>query len=158
MDSDSAKNAHPAFVTIIKEMTSDEARILRAMAIRYNLNETINFPIISIIPHLKGNSQIIFEDEIETIHDLEVALDHPELISSYIDNLFRLGLIGRSSPKPEMGKSLNRLKESDEAKKVTNKILKTQSRGFSISEQRLAMFRFCRQFWKACVIRVGIDD
>ena len=158
MDSDSAKNAHPAFVTIIKEMTSDEAKILKAMAIRYNLRGTINFPVILITPYVKGNPQVVFEDEIESIHDLDITLDHPELISIYIDNLFRLGLIGRSSPKPEMNKIYNRLEESEEAKNAINKILKIGNREYNLRKQRWTMIRLCREFCKACIIRVDMDD
>ena len=105
-------------------MTSDEAKILKEMADRYGQDGTIDFPIIMITPCLKDRPQVTFQDEIITIHDLDITLDHPELISVYIDNLFRLGLIARSHPTSEMIKILSRLEQSEETKNAINKILK----------------------------------
>ncbi len=90
MNKDTIQKAHPAFVDIIKQMTPDEAKIVRGFA----ASESIN-PLISVqasIPNktlmdghtteLRNFSQIGHRAGCEFMH----------LVPAYLDNLVRLGL------------------------------------------------------------------
>ncbi|QGQ97074.1 DUF4393 domain-containing protein [Paenibacillus psychroresistens] len=86
MNSEIAKMAHPSFVEIIKQLTSDEAKILK-------LIKTNNFmPIIDLNRLVEGSSFSIVVKNF-TIIQYSIGCEFPELGSSYIENINRLGLI-----------------------------------------------------------------
>jgi len=85
MNKETAFNAHPAFVEILKQITSDEAKIMRLMS------ETISFPIIVVRAY----------DELdhysEPIRDFSLLPEQancavPELGPTYLENIERFGL------------------------------------------------------------------
>jgi hypothetical protein len=86
MDKEAASFAHPAFVEILKQLTPDEARILRFLP-KKGLAEPI-LDVVYDVPqrgrftHLR-NASMLYED---------AKCEHPELTPKYIDNLCRLGL------------------------------------------------------------------
>lgn len=91
MDTDTVRNVHPTFVETIKQLTSDEARIMAVFA----KQETV--PIISVESH-----SISASDEKDSgyyfawLHFSLLAdqtnCQQPDLIQIYLDNLCRLGL------------------------------------------------------------------
>jgi hypothetical protein len=99
MHSDYAHIAHPAFVQIISQLCSDEAKLVK------------EFPKKESFPFL---CEAIYEDN--DIHDMytnlypefkgiakKAGLSHPELSESYFDNLRRLNLLEvRNSPDEEL--------------------------------------------------------
>jgi hypothetical protein len=87
MDSATMSAAHPAFVEAIKQLTPDEARILRHLA------DGQHRPIINIRADSKDGSGGVDVGRYLTMLDEEAALIHPELTAGYLDNLIRLGLI-----------------------------------------------------------------
>lgn len=87
MDSETAKNAHPGFVDIIRNISSDEAKILSYL-FKNNF-----IPIIDIRNESKiDGSGVILVEMISTIGDYS-SCDHKDLIPAYFINLNRLGLI-----------------------------------------------------------------
>jgi len=87
MDSVTAKNAHPGFVEIIRNLSADEAKILKLLyAKRFE-------PIIDIRRTDKNNnSGINLHDFVCTIGS-DAGCEHIDLVASYLVNLERLGLI-----------------------------------------------------------------
>ena len=87
MDKDTAKTAHPGFVEIIRNMSSDEARILEFVM------KAKVVPIVDIKRvFLKQEGEIKIQELISTVaHD--AGCEHKELSASYIVNLERLGLV-----------------------------------------------------------------
>jgi hypothetical protein len=107
LDSETARNAHPAFVDIIKSITPDEAKIAGLFA--YNRR----FPTISIQALKKGDpfrpvpinpreyQPLPPTPKLDAYYDifihyshiaLEAKCEYPDLVVSYQDNLCRLGL------------------------------------------------------------------
>lgn len=87
MDLNTAKNAHPGFVEIIRNMSSDEAKILGFIL----KNEVA--PVVDIKRVLlKEKGEIKMHELISTI-GFDAGCEHKELTSSYLINLERLGLI-----------------------------------------------------------------
>lgn len=86
MNIDTKANVHPAFVDIIKQLTPDEAKLLK----RISLNDD-EYPLISI--H-KVNPDRSFNEVMRHFSDIAFeACENPLNIYSYLDNLERLKLI-----------------------------------------------------------------
>lgn len=88
MDSDTLHKAHPGYVEIIKNISSDEASLLKVFL------EMDIYPIIHISKAQKENSKghtLILANYSHLYKAIEVK--RPDLISSYIDNLCRLGIL-----------------------------------------------------------------
>jgi hypothetical protein len=97
MDSNTAQEAHPAFVEIIRQLTSDEAKV-----IQYSFNEHFK-PGLKQPSHfllLTGSIILLWPKHGWRYNFRRVSLlgsksgcDHPEAIGIHIDNLSRLGLV-----------------------------------------------------------------
>lgn len=87
MDAKTAEEAHPAFVEILRQLTPDEARIIRLFGKSYS------HPIITVRQNdkdpSKGGIDILRHF---SLLGYEAGCSHPHLTSSYLDNLCRLGL------------------------------------------------------------------
>lgn len=86
MDIKTATNAHPSFVEIIKQMTPDEAKLMR-----YFSNTSI-LPLITLRIETAGSGG---HDVIKhfSFFGEKAECSHSTLVPSYLDNLSRLGLI-----------------------------------------------------------------
>lgn len=81
MDKDKAKNAHPAFVEMIKQLAPDEARIL-------------SFVSAGGRNGVSASCQVnTFARAAEDVIARPAKCEHPEMILSYLDNLERLRLL-----------------------------------------------------------------
>jgi hypothetical protein len=87
MDIDTAKTAHPGFVKIIRNMSSDEAKVLEYI-IRNEAAPVVNINRV----FLKRTGQVIAHELVSTI-GVDSGCEHEDLTASYLVNLKRLGLI-----------------------------------------------------------------
>jgi len=90
MNKDTAKGAHPAFVEIIKQLTPDEARIIKLF------NQAGKaFPIIDVVwmwnpsTGKSGGNNIIVNF---ALFGKEAGCEFPDMTPAYINNICRLGL------------------------------------------------------------------
>jgi hypothetical protein len=88
MDANRVRDAHPAFVEILRQLTSDEARIMQLFKTKSD------YPIICINALLE-NAPIAAGDTIP--HNFSLLADTArcqalELVCSYIDNICRLAI------------------------------------------------------------------
>lgn len=91
MDASTARDAHPAFVEILRQLTPDEARILQGMA-KAEGGEA--FPLVSVHarhPDLMKGYSIALRNF--SLLGEQCDCSYPELITHYLDNLARLGVI-----------------------------------------------------------------
>jgi len=88
MDKSTIHQAHPGFVEILKNLTSDEAILLQ------NFSTLNKFPLIDIKAKSKEASlgYTIVYSNYSHFHKM-VKLVSPELIPTYLDNLCRLGIL-----------------------------------------------------------------
>lgn len=86
MNADKKWQVHPAFVDIIKQLTPDEAKILKILP---DISTTI-LPIVDLVC-VFNQGEHTFISNFTTIGLSEI--DNKELINAYYDNLRRLGLI-----------------------------------------------------------------
>lgn len=86
IDTTTAKNVHPAFVEILKNLSSEEAKILKCF-IQSNSYPLVDLRI-NIASHGFGE---IYRNE--SVLGIKAGCIHAELTSSYLENLCRLGVL-----------------------------------------------------------------
>ncbi|MEI7143191.1 DUF4393 domain-containing protein [Pectobacterium brasiliense] len=146
MDKNKADTAHPAFVEIIKQLTSDEAKIvsifLPSRPIPLVDVHIVKKDVLGYTPYY-SNYSLIHED---------VNLEHPELLPSYINNLCRLGL----SKVPDDGSKYTDKKiyvpiENSPFIKDLIDQPAVNGRSFSINHKVFMITELGHQFYRACV-------
>jgi hypothetical protein len=147
LDSKTVLEAHPAFVDIIKNISSDEGLILKLFA------GAQQFPIVDVRLNLKKNGGFnILHRNVSEIGKL-ANCKHPQLTTNYLDNLCRLGLLGIPSGRrindPKAYESLTSDPGIEQLKKQFE-----NNEDFSIGfEQKyIEVTGMGRQFINACVI------
>ncbi len=88
MDIETAKAAHPGFVEIIRNLSSDEAKILEFLYINRAK------PVIDIRRRFRNDNRGSMAYGFVSCIGAQSGCDHPELTPTYFTNLERLGLIG----------------------------------------------------------------
>lgn len=90
MDERTARNAHPAFVDSIRQMTPDEARVMQLLEIRQSV------PMITVGVGFNMLNPVTVHGE-RLLHFSSIAEEsgclYPDLWSTYLNNLSRLGLV-----------------------------------------------------------------
>lgn len=146
MNLDLKWSVHPGFVDIIKQLTPDEAKIL---------NHLPKSPhkIIAIADLVHDYGQGIQANVLRnvTIPELYSICDHPENMSSYLDNFERLKLIAI-----ENGKSVTNLSayESIESLPILQKakgILLPEGQHYELSKKIFYITDFGASFIKCCI-------
>lgn len=85
MNTDTKWSVHPAYVDIIKQLTPDEAKLLRILQTKKL------FPVVHVKQYMKDKKS--YNDIVHNFSTLDTHCDCPERIYSYLNNLGRLGLI-----------------------------------------------------------------
>ena len=89
MNTDKIAQVHPSYVDIIKQMTPDEAKLLK------KISTQPVFPVIHVKQYMEDEKS--YNDIVINYCNLgRVCCDFPEKIYSYINNLDRLGLLNIS--------------------------------------------------------------
>ena len=86
MDKNTAELAHPAFVEIIKQLTSDEAKIISTF------ERDSDFPVITIRMGNKDGTRYIDYYRNFSLIGINAGCDRLDAIPEYLDNLCRLGI------------------------------------------------------------------
>lgn len=126
MDKNTIRNAHPGFVEILKNLSSDEAVLLTAF-----INNDMH-PLIDIQRELEDNQGYVpYLNHFSIFHkDLEIK--NSDLVPSYLDNLVRLGILeipsGLSITRKEVYEPLESSNEVLEAKNVIEFFFKNKIR------------------------------
>lgn len=154
IDTRTAQGAHPAFVEIIKQLTPDEARLLKLFVV------SRPFPLITIRRSYK------IETETErggydilknfSLLGWEAGCDYPESTPTYLNNLCRLGLVEIPTPYEYTGPGVYDEIESHQTIQEIKESLSTQDLADKFTIQ---IFRggarvsdLGRLFCKTCVV------
>lgn len=146
MDKDTIKKAHPGFVEIIKNMTSDEGLILKVF-----IPDTYK-PIMDVKLKLKkGNGG---EHNLISNYSnigIEAGCKYPDLTPKYIDNLCRLGLLHMPAGRHLVGQNAyDVLIKTKEYEKFKAKY-ETEHTGVSEIKKYIELTGLGIQFREACV-------
>lgn len=148
MDAETASLAHPGFVEIIKQMTPDEARLMKLFA------EKRPFPVITLRSEFKetgkGGTDVLRHF---SLLGYEAGCEHPQLTPGYLDNLCRLGIIQI----PEFFRYTatgvyDPLENHPEVKKLMDRINAQEDHTSKIGRKGALVTQLGRQFITACVV------
>ena len=155
MDADTARNAHPAFVEIIKQLSPDEARILRFLRPTPAANAQMlrpNVPMLEVRSTKEGEKgwQLIMR---HFSHIGELAnCRHVDLVSSYVDNLCRLEICRVPENQYMVGDAVYQSLENDSRIEILKTQEETKGRQLKLERRLLTVTDFGMQFIAACVV------
>jgi len=143
MDEKTAANAHPSFVEIIRQLSTDEAKICRL------LKEDGYFPVINLNEECKKGYKTHWANFSPLGYDAKCQF--PTFIQSYLDNLCRLKVIEIHYEKwLTDNKKYNMLKRHPDLRAML-KEMKTLKQKPSIERGLLTTTAFGQTFLDACV-------
>jgi hypothetical protein len=96
MDKEVAKNAHPSFVELIKQLSPDEARLVRYLSTQNKFVKREytppGFAKVAIVVHFDSDTREPWNVSYGDIAE-RAGILYKDLFESYLDNLTRLGLL-----------------------------------------------------------------
>lgn len=151
MDTRTANGAHPAFVEIIRQLTPDEARILRLFA------QQRAFPLVSVRREYKVETERERGGKDVLVHfsllGWEAGCDLPDLTPTYIDNLCRLGLAEVPALFEYTAPGVyDALEQHPRVESVKRKIEEDEKWHVVVERKGLRITELGKQFCKVCVI------
>ncbi len=151
LDAETSEQAHPAFVDMIKNMSPDEARIMRLFSVRQT------FPVIDVHVFPKDQQSYILAMRSYSWVGKEAGCDFPHLTPNYLDNLTRLGLIespgayGIGSPTLAAPNTYEPLEQCEEIMQFKSEVEAEGSR-IEFGRSFVRLTDLGHQFCRACVI------
>ena len=88
MNLDKKNSVHPAFIDIIKQLTPDEAKLLKYI----NGTQTKSIPVVDVIMHLGGAASGVMTLVQHYSNVYKHILEHPNNYQVYVENLIRMNL------------------------------------------------------------------
>jgi Abortive infection alpha len=154
MDSRTAKNAHPAFVEIIKQITSDEAKIVKYLAIaQFDRDITIFSPIVDVMIFKKEVNLASIYRKNESYIPEDSGCAHIDLGPQYIENLVRLGIIEIPHGVSFVDKKFyQELEVWFDDLKLNTKLDNFSDSELRIAKKAIALTSFGRQFTQATIL------
>jgi hypothetical protein len=86
MDDSTAARVHPAFLTVLRQLTADEARIISMF------QHDGPYPLVTVVARYRFGGPLSTELRLFSLLATEAGCEHPERLALYVDNLCRLGL------------------------------------------------------------------
>jgi hypothetical protein len=153
MDSKTAREALPCFVEIIKQISPDEAKILRL------LSNNLPKPVVDVMSVTLDQSTINYLHREESFIPEDVGCEHAELGPQYLGNLLRLGLINLPEDVPLSDpKNYERLNQwFEETFKDRENYEKIENVQLKLRKRRVRMSRLGTMFLNACVLERGVS-
>lgn len=150
MDSETAKNAHPGFVEIIRNLSADEAKVLTFLFTKKVA------PIIDIRREEKTEDSGVNVKELVNTICFDSGCEHHNLAGSYLINLERLGLIeldkGRYLTAAD---AYTRITDDPPVKAIIEAINATADFKAEIVKYFARLTPFGQQFGQACIVSKG---
>lgn len=149
MDSETASKAHPAFGEIIKQLSPDEARILKYLA-KNNLKSVPMLEVRRIEQDKKGYTDLVRN----FTHLGKLAgCDHDHLVQSYVDNLCRLEICNAPDSHMVDDSFYEPLENDAEIRSIIEDVTKVEGITTKFKRGMLDITTFGKQFIHACIIR-----
>jgi len=146
LDAATARDAHPSFVAIIRDMSPDEARIMRLFS------PGVVLPLLDLLATQKGGTEFQIVARNFSKIGREADCKYPELTPSYLDNLCRLGLLDiPTGVFIEPGDQYQMLENDPELKAAKRSISNTPGFTVRFTKKLVELTNFGKQFCAACV-------
>jgi|SRR3989339_221773 len=147
IDERTAREAHPGFVEIIRNLNPDEARILKVLATR------APWPCININRIIKKDGTFVIKHKHLSTIALHAGCQIPQLSVSYIGNLERLGLVAIPNMYHLSDDSLyNEIRDHPQVKAILADISDDEHYKAEVAKQGIEVTPLGRQFIMACVV------
>lgn len=142
MDKTTIHQAHPGFVEILKNLTSDEAILLQAFTTQNQ------YPLIDIIAKIKeGNKGYSIVYSNYSHFHKKVKLVRQDLVPTYIDNLCRLGILEIPALTNMTAPNTYEPLENDiELNELKNQIVNNMQRTVDFQRKVVMLTAYGRQF------------
>ncbi|MHB2246696.1 DUF4393 domain-containing protein [Pseudomonas fitomaticsae] len=149
-----ASGAHPAFVEFIKQLTSDEAKLIRSF-----LDPDEAFPIVTVKAADAEKSDGSWDIAVNvSLLGENACIDLPDFTPSYIDNLCRLGLIEIREDWAYTDATIySELESSSKIAAYKTLIEKEWGKFFSLERRAVHLTNLGRQFGDVCVLGASTD-
>ena len=146
MDSSTTKEAHPSFVEIIKQLSSDEAKLLTAFI------STEQEPAVTIRNNREDDTGGRDRLRNFTILGEKVGVQDYNRMPNHLDNLCRLGLLEIPASYALIGGDMYKhLDEHPIVKSIVDAIDKEENRKSDLVHKTIIVTGLGRQFINACV-------
>lgn len=143
---DTANSAHPAFISMIERMSTDEARIL------VYLKDKEDIPYCDINAYSNQNSGFGTLFEHVTMIEEDVSLSYPENTNAYLANFVSLGILRDKKGTFRMDKTqYNRIKEKYQVEELTAEFVPKRWKSIDVEESYYQVTPFGRLFIHACI-------
>jgi len=153
MDKATAYRAHPAFVDMIKNMSPDEARIMRYIAINGSQ------PLIDIRATDKEKGGFTVVHRHLSLIGLKSGCEHILLAANYLDNLVRLGLIEvPTMRRMKADEPYKEIEDYPEVAKILEDLRGIQTHTIEVAKQKLDLTDLGKQFVRSCVIEKSAQE
>ena len=153
MDAATTYRAHPAFVEIIKNMSPDEARMMRFVA-DGNPQALINIKVT-----LKGGIAFSIACRHVSLIGVKAGCQHVGLAANYVDNLVRLGLVeipeGRRLSSDD---AYQEIEEHTTLKEILDELNVGETHSVELLREKMNLTDFGQQFVQSCVIDKAVQD
>lgn len=152
MDKATAYRAHPGFVDMIKNMSPDEARIMKFLA------TATDQPLINIKSIDKKNSGFQIVHRHLSLIGLKSSCQYVPLAGTYLDNLLRLGLIEIPSMRRILSdEPYKEIEEFPQIKQILENLRKAETHTIEVEKIKLEVTDLGKQFIRSCVIDKSIQ-
>lgn len=146
MDSATTNDAHPSFVEIIKQLSSEEAKLLTALI------STEQEPALTIRNNREDNAGGRDQFRNFTVLGEKVGVPDYDRIPNYLDNLCRLGLLEIPASYALIGENIYKpLDEHPVVKAIAESIDNEKGRKSELIHKTIIVTGLGRQFINACV-------
>jgi hypothetical protein len=145
MDPATAVDVHPAFVEIIKSMTPDEAKVMQL------LSSQEPHPVVDVHVHPPEGRDVIVIRNLSLIGH-EAGCKDADSVSTYLDNLARLGLVEVRPGAHLIDGSLYRAVEGAHEVAKMKALVAGTKKTVSCERKTLCLTSFGRQFCLACIV------
>ena len=143
---DMVNTAHPSFVNMIERMSPDEARLLKYLKGKSDIQYCTFKGNL-----LEGKGFITLIDYATLLED-EVELGFPQNTSAYLSNFVSLGILKDMRGQYKIDKTIyNRIREEYHLKELEKEYVPKTFRSISVSESFFDVTDFGQLFIKACI-------
>ncbi|WP_166769377.1 DUF4393 domain-containing protein [Xanthomonas arboricola] len=152
MDKSTAYRVHPGFVDIIKNMSPDEARIMRFLATDGDQ------PLINIKLIVNEQGHFRTPHRYVSLIGIKAGCEHPPLAASYLDNLARLGMIIIPERYLTMDEAYEEIENFPQIKSIREVLSGQEGMRVEIERLKVEVTDLGNQFIRACVIDKALQQ
>jgi hypothetical protein len=146
MDRATAYRAHPGFVDMIKNMSPDEARIMRFLA------GSGDQPLINIKLVMNESGHFVVANRHVSLIGLKAGCEHPPLAANYLDNLVRLGLVELPERFLVNDAIYEEIENHQQIKQIREQLAAREGARVEIERKKIELTDLGKQFIRACVL------